>query len=134
MPYPRRVRDLTGQTFGHLTVLEYVGNNKHRMAVWKCRCDCGKEMQTLRGTLVTGNTISCGCHKLDNVITHGYKGTPTYACWNSMKQRGLNPRNEEYPNYGGRGITVSEEWKKFENFLADMGEKPPKISIDRKAN
>lgn len=61
----------------------------------------------------------------------GRQGTPTYYIWGSMVQRCTNPKNKDYPQYGGRGITVCERWRDFANFLADMGEKPQGRSIDR---
>lgn len=64
--------------------------------------------------------------------THGMRGTPTHNSWRSMKHRCLNPKGRQYPDYGGRGITVCARWMKFENFLADMGERPGKeYSLDR---
>ena len=56
--------------------------------------------------------------------THGMSYTPVYNAWHSMRYRCLNPKSRDYPNYGGRGITICERWLKFENFLADMGERP----------
>ena len=69
--------------------------------------------------------------------THGHSGgigkkpSDTYTCWLSMIQRCCNPNNSRYKDYGGRGITVCEEWKDFTNFLSDMGERPNGKSIDR---
>lgn len=61
--------------------------------------------------------------------------TPAYVAWAHMKERCRNSRCRDYPNYGGRGIIVCERWLKFENFLADMGERPgPGYSLDRKNN
>lgn len=63
---------------------------------------------------------------------HGMDGTPTHRAWVSMLQRCMNPRNKNYPNYGGRGITVCAQWKDFRAFLGDMGERPsPELSLDR---
>jgi hypothetical protein len=58
-------------------------------------------------------------------------GTPTYACWAQMLSRCTNPKATGYKNYGGRGITVWTQWWSFENFLKDMGPKPPGMSLDR---
>jgi hypothetical protein len=64
---------------------------------------------------------------------HNKRGqiTKTYRCWVDLRKRCFNPRRPEYPNYGGRGITVCERWNSFPNFLADMGEMPLGLSIDR---
>jgi hypothetical protein len=59
---------------------------------------------------------------------HGYKGTREYTVWQNMKQRCLNSKSLEYKNYGGRGITICEEWLKFKNFIKDMGNKPEEDS------
>lgn len=61
---------------------------------------------------------------------HGY-ATPTYRTWSNMVQRCTNPNNTSYVNYGGRGITVCARWRTFTNFLADMGERPDGMTIDR---
>lgn len=57
--------------------------------------------------------------------------TPTYDSWSSMKKRCLNPKSTDFKYYGGRGITICDRWHLFENFLADMGEKPPSLTIER---
>lgn len=61
----------------------------------------------------------------------GRAGTSTYYIWAAMIQRCTNPKNRDYKNYGARGITVCDRWRDFTNFLADMGEKPDGLSIDR---
>lgn len=63
--------------------------------------------------------------------THGMAKTPTYSSWHGMLQRCTNPNNPRWKRYGGRGITVSERWLKFENFLEDMGVRPKGLSIER---
>lgn len=110
--------DLTGQEFGRLAVVERVANNKRKEAMWLCRCECGNEV-IVRGTsLRDGNTKSCGCLQKEaalkvgkNSATHHSYKTRLYNIWRSMKQRCYNPCNNDYPNYGGRGITIYEEWK-----------------------
>lgn len=62
---------------------------------------------------------------------HGKHGAPAYGVWNSMKSRCENPNVKTYPDYGGRGITICERWKKFSNFLADMGEPAPGMTLER---
>jgi hypothetical protein len=63
--------------------------------------------------------------------THGMSRTPTYRSWEAMKYRCLQPGSSAYKDYGGRGITVCERWLTFENFLADMGEMPPGLTLER---
>lgn len=64
---------------------------------------------------------------------HGRNGnkTPTYRSWNAMLCRCTHPTNKMYHAYGGRGITVCERWMTFANFLADMGERPAGLTLDR---
>ncbi len=66
--------------------------------------------------------------------THGLAGSVTYRSWHDMRQRCNNPNDKQYPDYGGRGITVCKRWRIFTNFLADMGEMPSGHSIDRVDN
>lgn len=143
MPHPTRYRDLTGQVFNHLTVIAFAGKNKHRMALWRCRCICGKEVTLMRGNLVTGNTKSCGCKWLEAHTKHGhaaliagknYHATPTYLAWSAMKHRCTNPKNKHYAHYGGRGIGFDPDWADFFNFLMDMGERPDGMTLERKDN
>lgn len=65
---------------------------------------------------------------------HGNRRSSTYSSWVGMKSRCLNPKDKNFRYYGGRGITICERWMTFENFLADMGEKPTRLTIDRKNN
>jgi hypothetical protein len=62
---------------------------------------------------------------------HGLSRSRAFQCWKNMKARCLNPQHRQYPDYGGRGITVCERWLIFENFYADMGDPPPGLSLDR---
>lgn len=129
-----RSRALEAQRFGRLTVIELV-RRENGFQYWLCLCDCGNTKVIRGDSLLTGKTLSCKC--LNNEIassraTHGRGGTRLYSAWNAMKQRCHNPNSTEYHNYGGRGIIVCERWRdSFENFLADMGERPEGMSIDR---
>lgn len=121
--------------FGRLVVTSTDG------AMWSVRCDCGTEKSVRRKEVLRSarGLRSCGCLQREAVArtgrernrTHGMKGTPTYRSWTALRNRCMNPRNPAFPNYGGRGIFVAERWSEFENFLADMGERPEGSTIDR---
>jgi len=119
-----------------LTVLEIAkkGENNNRTR-WTCRCKCGKVLSVRESCLISGQTKSCGCLRKVSRIRHGHcKGrqrTPTNSAWIALRQRCNNPKNTAYKNYGGRGIKVCKRWEKFENFLADMGEMPEGLTIER---
>lgn len=106
--------DLTGQRFGRLVVLDYLGLNKHRKAVWRCRCDCGKNVTAIGTELRSGHTKSCGCYDHDQIqarnTVHSGCGTRLYNIWHGMKQRCYYQGNKKYADYGGRGISVCAEW------------------------
>lgn len=129
---------MLGQQFGRLTVL--CGDDPHvcpsgaKHPKWICRCDCGSQISVLQTNLRKGNTRSCGCDR----VKHGHalpgKRTSTYGIWSKMIQRCENADDPKFNMYGGRGITVCDRWNKFENFLADMGERPEGKSIDREDN
>jgi len=117
-----------GHRFGRLTVLNEVKHIDDRRA-FKLKCDCGTVCIKMLISLTQSRlpTRSCGClflESLSNTRTHGMSKTPTYKVWCDMRKRCNNPRSKSYPNYGGRGIKVCKHWDKFENFLADMGERP----------
>ena len=103
--------DLTGQRFGRLTVIERA-KNEGGYPTWRCECDCGKNLIVRGNHLRNGETRSCGClyHETFTHKTHGGGKTRLYNVWNGMKTRCNNPRSAAYPNYGGRGIAVCEEW------------------------
>lgn len=129
-----------GQRFSRLTVLRQT-DSRSGARCWQVACDCGNEAVVRSSALVTGKTRSCGCLMRETAAligaqtaTHGRWKSPTYSTWTAMKARCLNPSRPNYSDYGGRGITVCERWLSFENFLADMGHKPPGKSIERLNN
>lgn len=140
-PTDKRFQDITGVRFSGLVVITYVGKDKSGNSRWLCQCDCGNEKIVLGGNLKNGHTKSCGCLHRGTITKHGHSrsdalATTEYRSWRMMKTRCMNPNTEYYKDWGGRGITVCERWlNSFENFLADMGEKPTKKhSIDRVDN
>ncbi|MFB0845749.1 AP2 domain-containing protein [Paenibacillus oleatilyticus] len=128
-----KVVDLTGMTFGRLTVIERGKNSKTGQAYWWCFCECG-EVKQFRGThLTSGRSTSCGCYSVDRAIKHRMSGTPEYRAYYNMIKRCEYINDHRYMDYGGRGIRVCPEWREsFEQFLADMGPRPTRNhSIDR---
>lgn len=130
--------DLTGLRFGRLTVIarDYTDNNRN--IYWKCQCNCGKECFVRGDHLKKGQTRSCGCLSAETSNernkTHGLSDSRLFNIWVSMRQRCYNPQNCAYGRYGGRGITVCDEWK--DNFLAFYNWAisngyAPGLSIDR---
>jgi hypothetical protein len=135
------VPDLSGQTFGRLTVLRRVENDKHDKTRWLCRCECGTEAVRSAHLMRKGESLSCGCLQRETNVSaptrHGnarVKGTTReYEAWSNMVARCENPKATHFECYGGRGISVCARWRNdFVAFLADMGPKPsPWHSIDR---
>jgi hypothetical protein len=125
----RRI-DLTGKRFGRWVVVAYAGNKK-----WSCVCNCGALVDVHGSRLRRGESKSCGCRQRelsrDRATTHGMSKSPEYVSWQHMKQRCFDPQHVAYEYYGGRGITVCEEWLLFEAFFADMGSRPSGCSLDR---
>ncbi len=126
--------DLTGKRFNRWTVLRFmaVESGKSR---WLCRCDCGAERK-VAGTMLTRNrSKSCGCWRAEamgnTARRHGKTYSPTWKSWQAMHARCNYQCVNGYERYGGRGISVCERWKVFENFLADMGERPEGMTLDR---
>ena len=132
--------DLTGQQFGRWTVVRREGRAKDGHTSWECRCACGTSRVVCGYALQRGRTQSCGClaaeltsrrSKTHGAARHG-RVTPEYHTWKGMRERCENTASKDYSRYGGRGIRVCDRWKDFENFLVDMGFRPPgKPTLDR---
>lgn len=136
----RKSLDLIGQRFGRLTVVckndeRYDG----RHTFWKCKCDCGNEIVVRKDSLLNGHSKSCGCYLQEryrdgHLKTHGMKNTRIYRTWRSMKDRCTNKNCSNYNRYGGRGITVCDEWlhdfEKFYDWAMENGYSDD-LSIDR---
>ena len=129
-----KFKDLSGKKFGRWTVIRF-SKRVGKYYLWVCQCKCGKTGYVNRDNLKYGTSKSCGCLKKEETIkrntTHGKTNTKTFKSWCAIKQRTLNKNNNMYYAYGGRGIKLCKRWRSFENFLADMGERPKGTSIDR---
>lgn len=137
---------MKGEKFGRLLVTDMVPGGRGQMAV--CRCDCGNEVTALAYNVRRGNTSSCGCaarelHIKQGAVlgsrqgklnaTHGRSGTSTYASWHDAKVRCYSPKSQSFRNYGAKGIGMCDRWRNsFANFLSDMGERPPGMTLERK--
>jgi hypothetical protein len=128
--------EMVGQRFGKLVVLGLAGKGKRRgKRYWLCRCDCGYEKSIEGHSLRNGNTKTCGV-KCIRTFKHGHSSStflsPTYHSWMGMKARCRQGWRKGAKYYIGRGISYDPQWEKFENFLADMGERPAECdSLDR---
>ena len=138
----RKMLDLSGRTFGRLKVLWPVGRVRH--VRWLTACECGAMRMVASHHLVAGGVQSCGCLVRDTSrelmkrlpqLRHGHaihgKISRTFRSWDAMRQRCLNPNSNKFSRYGGRGITICKQWDRFETFLADMGQRPINMTIDR---
>lgn len=130
--------DMVGKRFGRLVCVRMSDRLDHKSRLlWWFLCDCGAECEKSGISVRYGDTVSCGCFHREQIgslgkVTHGRSKTRLYRAWNSMNQRCHNPTSRAYKYYGARGITVCDRWRySFDNFFADMGERPPRLSIDR---
>lgn len=112
--------DLTNKRFGKLTVLKIDENKSRGELYWLCLCDCGN-LKSIQGRkLRSGWTKSCGCLQKEwakeNFSTHKMSETSLYKVWENMKTRCFNPKSNRFYRYGGRGITICDEWLDFKSF------------------
>jgi hypothetical protein len=134
-----RTIDLTGRPFGLWTVTAFAGTYQGN-TYWTCQCTCGAVSDVAAHALRRGTSNSCGCQKPEISrqlhTTHGMSSSVEHAIRRAMIQRCTNPNHQDYPLYGGRGITVCEAWRtSFEAFYADMGPRPsPHHTLERLQN
>lgn len=139
----RKPLDLTNERFGSLTALYSTGSNDQGNAMWLCSCDCGNAVIVNSQNLKNGHTKSCGCRKAEATAQRNKSGmignvprqkNRLYRIYYGMLSRCFNKKDHHYPNYGGRGISVCDEWKSgfdaFEKWALDNGYNEL-LSIDR---
>lgn len=124
------VIDLSGKTFGRLTVIGF--SHKDKSAYWTCSCTCGKDGVFSSKGLQAGSTTSCGCAQRDAVTKHGLSYHPLYGTWIDMIARCHDSKNKAFKWYGAKGVSVCERWKENPQFFFDdMGDRPKGTSLDR---
>ena len=113
----REKLNLAGKRFGKLVAIEYAYSNKSKNAVWRCVCDCGNETFVNSQRLKSGKTKSCGCLKSEVTAERNRQNTKydgrhnrIYRIYYGMRTRCYNQEDKHYPSYGGRGISVCDEW------------------------
>lgn len=135
----RTLKDYAGMRFGKLVAVRMVERgvrpeNNHR---WLFNCDCGQKSEVGIKSVRSGHTSSCGCLQRASVVqrnqVHGLSQNHRreYRSWKDMRGRCNNPGNQDYPDYGGRGIAVDARWNDFAVFFGDMGIRPEGHTIDR---
>ena len=115
--------NLIGQTFGRLTVIDNAPSSPNRHKQVLCKCECSNQKVVRVEALLNGRTKNCGCltktatrSAINACTIHGESKTRLHGIWNGMIQRCTNPNRPKYPEYGGRGIEVCQEWFDFVNF------------------
>jgi hypothetical protein len=133
-----KFKDLTGSIFGRLEVVGIDRKDTNGVYYWNCKCSCGESKSVARTALQQGKTVSCGCFGREQAAkratTHGKSKSKTYAVWRTMKARVNDPEGHSSEYYFSKGIKLCPEWEIFENFLADMGEAPDGLWLERKDN
>lgn len=126
-----------GKKYGKWTVIKFVDMHR-KLQRFETQCKCGNIGLHAAADLRAGKSKQCTvCHNKENALkntVHGMHKSKTYRIWKSMLQRCNNPKCTAYARYGGRGITVCDRWRNFENFLEDMGIQPPGLTLDRTNN
>lgn len=120
---PNKTRDITGLRFNNLTAVRFDHRDervKGGQHYWLFRCDCGNEVVLRKNSVTSNNTTCCAdCSRKRKALVntkHGGVGTRLYREWSGIIQRCTNPNDTSWERYGAKGITVCEEWKRFEPF------------------
>lgn len=142
IPMGGKLIDITGKTFGKLTVVSLLGRNRNGKVKWLAHCECGNKIAVESLYIRNGHTISCGCRIAEKNTElrwiHGMSKSSEHSIWRKMHDRCYNKNLKSYADYGARGITICDRWRFGENglngfqcFMADMGPRPSGRTIDR---
>lgn len=105
-----KTQDLTGKTFGRLTVIRKYGKDARNEYIWECKCSCGNTTYVQTSRLKSGNTVSCGCWREERKYKHGLHKSKIYRKYHDMIDRCYNKNNVNYNNYGNKNVKVCDEW------------------------
>ena len=131
---------MIGNIFGKLTVIDEAGRSSDKQKIYLCQCECGNKTTVISGNLKKGNSKSCGCARrrvsADRMrslnLKHGQTDTKLWRTWKGVLERTTLVTSAHFHRYGGKGITVCDQWKSFETFAKDVGEPPSHLhSLDR---
>lgn len=131
---------MIGRIFGKLTVLSEAGRSNDKQKVYLCECECGTKTKVISGNLKKGNSQSCGCARRKTCAArmtllnfkHGQTDTKLWRTWKGVLERTTRVTSAHFHRYGGKGITVCDQWKSFEIFAKDVGQPPSDLhSLDR---
>lgn len=122
-------KPMAGLRYGHWTII-YRCSDRNKVF---CKCDCGTERALYIHKLQQGKTTRCSkCTPRLHSVSHGMSGTRLYGIYRGIMRRCYNKTDAAYPDYGGRGIVVSDEWRNdFLRFASDMGERPSGATVER---
>ena len=128
-----RAKNITGQKFSRLTAIGPVSRTKHNKIMWLFQCDCGGECTCIISNVLNGATSSCGCFARELRTSHGLSYQRRYRVYRDMLDRCYSVTHKNYHRYGGRGISVYQEWRDNPQAFFDVvGARPtPQHSIDR---
>lgn len=131
------MQNILNKKWNHLTAIKYIGSDNNYKQIWEFECDCGNKKKIILSDVKNNKTKSCGCSQFIRKKKHGLTGHKLYFIWNSIKYRCYNKKSKYYYNYGGRGITMYEEWKNdfktFYDWSIKNGWKTG-LEIDRRDN
>lgn len=131
IPLGHHSSDLTLKVVDKFVVIAPVGTGNRNLHIWVCVCHCGSVFTLSSRQIMHKKPRSCGCLG-GAASTHGMSHTKVFRIWAGMINRCTKPNNTNFIHYGGRGITVCDEWKtSFEAFYRDMGDPPKGKTLDR---